>query len=91
MAQLTMDDVRQILLASAGDDDDIDLHGAIDEVAFGDLGYDSLALLEVQSQLQRRYPVKLPDGWPAPGTTPAELLRHVNGLLPVEVSGAGTH
>ncbi|WP_433722070.1 acyl carrier protein [Actinoplanes sp. CA-051413] len=90
MAQLTMDDVRQILLASAGDDD-TDLHGAIDEVAFGDLGYDSLALLEVQSQLQRRYPVKLPDGWPAPGTTPAELLRHVNGLLPVEVSGAGTH
>jgi len=74
----TLDDLREIMRASVGVDDDVDLDSDIADVAFAELNYDSLAVLEVASQVQRRYGVPIPDEAVHEMSTPGAAVEYVN-------------
>jgi act minimal PKS acyl carrier protein len=78
---ITLDDLRTILNSSAGVDESVDLSGDISYQNFTDLGYDSLALLEVVSQVEKRYGVSIPDDLIADLETPHALLQEVNSRI----------
>ncbi|MEW1830217.1 MULTISPECIES: acyl carrier protein [unclassified Streptomyces] len=84
MAQIQMDDLRRILVACAGEDDGIDLSGDILDTPFGDLGYDSLALMETAARIERDYGVALADDVIADAGTPRDLLDLVNRAVPAD-------
>jgi minimal PKS acyl carrier protein len=79
--RLTIDDLKRILLAAAGADEGIDLGGDIRDVPFDQLGYDSLALLETSSRIQREYGVELDDDAFLAAQTPEALIEAVNERL----------
>ncbi|WP_131738761.1 acyl carrier protein [Actinomadura roseirufa] len=73
---MTLDDLRRILLEEAGAGEGADLDGDILDTDFGDLGYDSIALLETASRLNRDYEVEIDTAVEA--RTPRQLLDVVN-------------
>ncbi|MEE1758263.1 MULTISPECIES: acyl carrier protein [unclassified Streptomyces] len=79
MSQLTIDDLRRILVEAAGADDGIDLSGDILDTSFEDLGYDSLALMESAAKIKQEYGVDLSDDAIGDVETPRALLDLVNG------------
>nr|P12885.2 RecName: Full=Granaticin polyketide synthase acyl carrier protein; Short=ACP [Streptomyces violaceoruber]CAA09655.1 acyl carrier protein [Streptomyces violaceoruber]CAA34266.1 unnamed protein product [Streptomyces violaceoruber]CAA34371.1 unnamed protein product [Streptomyces violaceoruber] len=79
MARLTLDGLRTILVACAGEDDGVDLSGDILDITFEELGYDSLALMESASRIERELGVALADGDINEELTPRVLLDLVNG------------
>ncbi|OXM55200.1 acyl carrier protein [Amycolatopsis alba] len=81
MNQLTIEDLREILRSSVGVDEGVDLDADIHDVEFAELGYDSLAILELAGQLQRRYGVTISDDVALDMRTPAEALRTINRQL----------
>ncbi|GAA4849872.1 acyl carrier protein [Kitasatospora terrestris] len=86
MAILELADLTRLLQESAGADESIDLSGDVLDSSFFDLGYDSLALLQVVGVIQREYGVTLPDDAVA-AETPREFLALVNGV-PAETAVA---
>lgn len=78
MAVITLHDLAGVLTECAGADEDIELTSASLDVAFTDLGYDSLALLETAATVQQRYGVTLSDEEVTEITTPREFLDLVN-------------
>ncbi len=76
--KFTFEELKEILRASAGVDDEVDLNGDIADVEFGDLGYDSLAVLEFTRQVERRYGVTISDSAIAEMPTPAKAVEFVN-------------
>lgn len=81
MRQFSSDDLKGIMRKCAGMEDAIDLDGPVLDLSYTDMGYDSLAVLEIQAQIEREYGVPLGDDaleyMPTPGTT----ISYVNGLL----------
>ncbi|GAB2678771.1 acyl carrier protein [Nocardia goodfellowii] len=63
-----------ILRRCAGVDDQVVLDDTIIDTDFDALGYDSIALLEVTSDLERTYSIKLGDDAIAATSTPREVL-----------------
>jgi act minimal PKS acyl carrier protein len=82
MNSFTLDDLRRILIAVAGEDEEIDLSGDISAMSFEDLGYDSLALMEMGARISQEYGVRIDDEEAAKFTTPGEVLTVVGGALP---------
>jgi act minimal PKS acyl carrier protein len=78
---LSIDDFTRILRESAGEDEAVDLSGDIADVPFTDLGYDSLALLEVAGRITRDYGVALPDEDLDGAQTPRAFVDLVNSAL----------
>ncbi len=81
MQEFTLDDLRAIMRSSAGVEEGIDLDGNIAEREFSAMGYDSLALLEIAGQLERRYGFPVPEEFAAEMDTPAEVVAFVNSQL----------
>lgn len=79
--QFTLTDLIQILREAAGADEGVDLDADILDTSFQDLGYDSLALLEAGSRIEREYAVALDDSTVTDATTPRALLKVVNANL----------
>ncbi|MGW3011807.1 acyl carrier protein [Streptomyces sp. NPDC001219] len=77
----TLDDLRRILREGAGTAEGADLDGDILDAGFEDLGYDSLALLETASRIEREYDIALDDTALADARTPRDLLEAVNARL----------
>ncbi|MFG2606217.1 acyl carrier protein [Streptomyces sp. NPDC048514] len=77
--EFTMDVLRRILREGAGED--VDLDGDIDDVTFGDLGYDSLALLETGARIGREYGIELEDTVFVDAETPRQLVDALNRQL----------
>lgn len=75
---LTVNELRQAMIASAGEDESIDLDGDFEKTEFAELGFDSLALMETCSQLKREHGIVIPDETLWDLSTPEELLRWVN-------------
>ncbi len=75
--ELTLDDLRRLLREVAGADEDVDLDGDILDTGFDQLNYDSLALLEACSRLEREYGVSLDDALDS-DHTPRSLIDLVN-------------
>jgi act minimal PKS acyl carrier protein len=79
---LSLDDLRRILGEAAGADEaatGLDT-GALD-IPFEELGYDSLALMETASRIEREYAIKLDESVLADAETPRALLDVVNEQL----------
>lgn len=76
--RLTQAELVSAIRAAAGDTELADLDGDVLDRRFDELGYDSLALLEVAATLRRTHGITLPDGTVVELGTPAELLRFVN-------------
>ncbi|MGW1564418.1 acyl carrier protein [Streptomyces sp. NPDC002144] len=79
--QFTLDDLKRILLESAGADESVDLDGDILDRRWDELGYESLALLETGSRIEREYGISLDESEVADAHTPRELLAIVNTQL----------
>ncbi|MBL7632292.1 acyl carrier protein [Frankia sp. CN6] len=81
--RLTADDLLDFLVEQAGlllEDRPADLH-----VTFSDIGLDSLAYLQLQSEIFGRFDVELP-AYPPDDYTLADILAAVNAvLLPQDV------
>ncbi|MFB4310307.1 acyl carrier protein [Actinomadura sp. GTD37] len=75
-SSITLDDLRRILREGAGEIEGVRLDGDILDSDFGDLGYDSIALLETASRLSREYRVEVDAALET--RTPRELLALVN-------------
>jgi minimal PKS acyl carrier protein len=78
MSQFTLDDLRRVMRVCAGEDAASDLDGDIAQRPFDELGYDSLALLETASRIEREYRVALPDDLLGDIHTPADFVALVN-------------
>ncbi|MFE3323220.1 acyl carrier protein [Streptomyces sp. NPDC059176] len=77
----TIDDVRRILRQCAGENGVGVLDGDILDSTFSSLGYDSLALLETLSVIEREFGVELPDDLFASVKTPRSLIGVVQERL----------
>ncbi|MGW1979475.1 acyl carrier protein [Streptomyces sp. NPDC001889] len=85
MKTFTLNDLRAVLRACAGVDEDVDLDGDIALTPFSSLGYDSLALIEIVSRIQHHYGVDLPEDMTL-ARTPHELVGSVDSLLRAEAA-----
>ncbi|PSL46011.1 act minimal PKS acyl carrier protein [Saccharothrix carnea] len=80
-AKFTIDDLKRILREGAGTDETVDLDGDIAGSDFEELGYESLALLETGSRIEREYGISLDEDALADARTPAALVDLVNSHL----------
>ncbi|MEU6222022.1 acyl carrier protein [Streptomyces sp. NPDC047022] len=76
--EFTLDDLRRILLEAAGADEGVDLDGDILDVPFEVLGYESLALLETGSRIEREFDITLDEDLLTDADTPRALIEAVN-------------
>ncbi|MHC0431218.1 acyl carrier protein [Streptomyces sp. O3] len=83
----TLDDLKRILLAAAGADENVDLDGDILDTDFEELSYESLAILETCGRIERDYGISLDDTVVTEARTPRALLELVNAQL-TEVAAA---
>jgi len=74
--EVTLADLRRVLRKAAGEAEDLD--GDILDVEFKDLGYDSLALMETASAVERERGVRLDESALADASTPRSFLELVN-------------
>ncbi|MFP3991470.1 acyl carrier protein [Streptomyces sp. E11-3] len=75
---VTLADLTRMLRESAGEEEGVDLDGDVIDTPFIDLGYDSLALLQVIGQIQREYGIEIPDDAVVDAETPGALLELIN-------------
>jgi len=78
--EFTSDDLKRILSEAAGGEA---AAGDILDTDFQDLGYDSLAMLEAVSRIERAFGVTLDDSAITEATTPRALIQLVNEHLAV--------
>ncbi|MBA2811377.1 MULTISPECIES: acyl carrier protein [Streptomyces] len=86
MQDFTLDDLRRVMRASVGVDDSVDLESDIAGTEFTDLGYDSLALLEIVAKIDKEYGTAIPEDAVQDLTTPGKLAEYVRGRLPGAVA-----
>ncbi|MFD8822421.1 acyl carrier protein [Streptomyces sp. NPDC059605] len=80
-AVFTLDDLKLILRTGAGTDEGVDLDGDILDTDFEALGYESLAMLETGSRIEREYDITLDEEALAETRTPRALVAFVNEHL----------
>ncbi|MFF8775299.1 acyl carrier protein [Kitasatospora sp. NPDC015120] len=80
MATFTLADLVEYVRRGGGEDDSLDLDGQIAETTFVDLGYDSIAIVEITLLIERELGIKLPEEADK-NVTPAQFVDIVNGLL----------
>lgn len=78
---MTIDDLRGILVACAGGDDNDAIDRDISGISFDDLGYDSLALIETAAKLKLDHGVVISDDEITEVRTPSELLDLINDRI----------
>ncbi len=78
MPEFTLDELKGFMLRCSGVPDDVSLDSDITDVAFADLGYDSLAVLEIASAIQRAYRVDVSDEAIEGMRTPGDVIDFVN-------------
>jgi acyl carrier protein len=83
MAEMTFDELRNFLLRAVGGDDSVDLSADSLDEGLSDLGFDSLAVIDVTSKVEQHYGIKLPESDASEITTPREFLDLVNRVLAV--------
>jgi act minimal PKS acyl carrier protein len=77
----TLDDLRRILRAGAGADEEVDLDGEILDTDFEALGYESIALLETGVRVEQEFGITLADETLIEARTPRALIAAVNTEL----------
>ncbi|MEU2915696.1 acyl carrier protein [Streptomyces massasporeus] len=77
----THEDLKRILREGAGADESAELDGDILDVEFAALGFESLAMLETGSRIEREYDITLVDDALSVTQTPRALIELVNAQL----------
>lgn len=80
-SSFTLDDLRRIIRTTVGVEDGVDLESDISDTDFDDLGYDSLAVLELAGHIKREYGVPLPEEVVLDLRTPALAVALINDRL----------
>lgn len=83
MAVFSPADLRRIIRTTVGVDDAVDLDGDILDTDFSELGYDSLAVLEITNKIGKESGVEVPDDAVPDLRTPRQLIGYVNERLVV--------
>jgi len=83
MAQFTLEDLKVIVRESSGVTDGVSLDGDILDEPLRELGYDSLAVLEIVSQIQRDYRLDIPDEAIDEMKTARSIIDYVNANVVV--------
>lgn len=78
MPEITLSQLVSLIRECAGESDVADLDGDIADMAFEELGYDSLALLELSARIKQTLGVEVPE---SAMTTPGGTLRLVNAMV----------
>ncbi|WP_405016240.1 acyl carrier protein [Kitasatospora sp. NBC_00070] len=78
---ITEADLKRIMREGAGQSEGIDLDGDTVGVPFGELGYDSLAVMETAGRIEREFGVRIPDDALSITRTPGEFLALVNRAM----------
>ncbi|MGH3974850.1 MAG: acyl carrier protein [Pseudonocardiaceae bacterium] len=81
MQQFTFPDLQRTLSSCAGIDEAVNLDGPVLDTEFTELGYDSLAVLELANRVQREYRVPMPDDAPQHMITPRSTISYINTQL----------
>lgn len=76
---LDLGGLRLLLAESAGVSPDVDMDGDIADAEFEDLGYDSIAIMQIAARITSEYGVPIDDEALVGATTPRLLLDLVNG------------
>ena len=79
--ELDIEQLKRILIASAGVDHFISLNGGMLDTDFEDLGYESVALLETSRRIEIEFGITLDDMKFTEARTPRALLQLVNETL----------
>lgn len=79
--EFTIEDLRRILHEAAGEGDGADVGITTMDTDFVQLGYESLALLETGSRIEREFGIKLDDSTLFDSVTPRALIDAVNAQL----------
>lgn len=79
--EFTVEDLKRILSEAAGGADRFKLTEDILDIGFEALGYESVALLETGSRIEREYGISLDDSALIDARTPRALLAVVNAGL----------
>lgn len=82
MSAFALDDLMRLLASDPAHEEADDLTEAALDEDFTELGYDSLALLELLSKVQREYGLKLPDDAVEQMSTPRSAIDLINAKLP---------
>ncbi|MGW7386858.1 acyl carrier protein [Streptomyces sp. NPDC054794] len=80
-ATFTFDDLKRILLEGSGAPEGVELDENILDTEFDALGYDSLALLETASRIEREYGISLEEWLLTDAPTPRAFVAAVAGHL----------
>ncbi len=81
--QFTFEDLRRILFEGAGAAEGVTASGDTVDTTFEALGYDSLALLETGSRIEREFAITLDESAVTQAVTPRDLIAVVNSHLSV--------
>jgi len=81
--EFTFEDLHRILLEGAGAADGLTVSGEAVNATFEALGYDSLALLETGSRIEREFAITLDESAVTQAVTPRDLIAVVNAHLSV--------
>jgi act minimal PKS acyl carrier protein len=81
MTEFIVADLEHMLRSCAGAEQAAAGLADVLDVGFADLGYDSLALLELANQVQRAYGVPIPDEAVEHMTTPQATVDYINSRL----------
>jgi minimal PKS acyl carrier protein len=79
--RFTIEDLKRLMRECAGEDEQLNLDGEVLDRTFEDLGYDSLAVMEVTSRAERELKVSLPEDAIADVLTPRDYVSFVNKRL----------
>jgi act minimal PKS acyl carrier protein len=79
MATFTLNDLKQVMESCADAlSTDVELAGDVGDVAFTDLGFDSLDVLEIATRIQQDLGIRIPDEAIADMKTPNDVTAYVN-------------
>lgn len=81
MSRFTVDDIRRILRDCAGEPDSVSLEDDIGTISFEEMGYDSLAVLEMAARIQQEFLVAIPDETVSELPTPDAVVGYVGPRL----------
>ncbi|MFB8751089.1 acyl carrier protein [Streptomyces parvulus] len=81
MDRLELNELTALLRTCAGEGEGIDLNGDVLDTPFVDLGYDSLALLQVTGIVERDHDITLDEEALDEAETPRQYLDLVNQAL----------
>lgn len=81
MPLFSSDDLTGIMRECAGLDYAQDLDRSALDISYEEMGFDSLAVLEIQAEIERQLGIRLGEDAVEIRSTPAATITHVNDLL----------